>query len=475
MGTDVAVFQYLLGLYVVVMLCNVALSGALYWKNRSQLYRALLALWVSGAFAFAAQGVLIETPFLVALGFSAVFPTNLALAHLVALATGVPLSWKPFALALFVAVLLSVGIGAAGAGFTLTSLPIAVAVAAPTLFTSLRAIRTRWKGLRISARALVLSAIAFTAHNLDFPFLRDVQPFATFGFTIAFVIVFALSITGPAAALELVTEREARLAHELDTARKIQTKILPQDTELPGLEVVSYLRPAESVGGDYLDLYAFGNDSWLLVGDVTGHGLGAGLVMLMAQSTLSSILQTRPNVSPSELNWLANRVLCRNLARLEESRHMTVVSLRRQSGNRFTISGCHEDLLIVRASGAIERREVTHLPMGLGFTDEIRPEDVGEDSFVLDDGDLLYVGTDGITEAARGGDARRGFLGDGLPSLLARRSQQPLQRIKQALLDELERFTAGIYHDDVAFVLVRARASRVEAMASRSTSSDVRH
>jgi len=249
MGTDVAVFQYLLGLYVVVMLCNVALSGALYWKNRSQLYRALLALWVSGAFAFAAQGVLIETPFLVALGFSAVFPTNLALAHLVALATGVPLSWKRFALALFVAVLLSVGIGAAGAGFTLTSLPIAVAVAAPTLFTSLRAIRTRWKGLRISARALVLSAVAFTAHNLDFPFLRDNQPFATFGFTIAFVIVFALSITGPAAALELITEREARLAHELDTARKIQTKILPQDTKLPGLEekgVSSRIRSSRS-------------------------------------------------------------------------------------------------------------------------------------------------------------------------------------------------------------------------------------
>jgi serine phosphatase RsbU (regulator of sigma subunit) len=461
METDPVVVQNLAVLHAGLMICNVALSGALYWKNKNPLYRALLAMWASGLVAFAAQAVLVQTPLLVALGFSTVFLTNLALAHMMALATGVSLPWKRYVLALPCAILLSIAIDAAGAGFTLVSVPIASAVAAPTLLTSLRVFRTKWKELRVSARALVLSAVTFSVHNLDFAFLRDVPAFAPMGFAIALVIVFSLSITGPAVALELVTEREARLAHELDTARRIQTKILPRDdAELPGLEVVTHLRSAESVGGDYLDLYSIGDDSWLLVGDVTGHGLGAGLVMLMAQSTLSSILQTRPNVSPSELIWLANRVLCYNLARLDESRHMTVVSLRRGAGNRFTLSGCHDDLLIVRANGAVERHAVTHLPMGLGFTDELRAEDVGEDSFVLEEGDLLFVGTDGITEAARGGDARRGFLGDDLVDLLARRSREPLQRIKQALLDELERFTAGVYHDDVAFMLVRARGPR---------------
>ena len=248
--------------------------------------------------------------------------------------------------------------------------------------------------------------------------------------------------------------------HEIDTARRIQSKIVPQDTELPGLEVVTYLTPADTVGGDYLDLYSFGDDSWLLIGDVTGHGLGAGLVMLMAQSTLSSILQTRPDVSPSQLNWLANRVLCRNLARLQEPRHMTVVSLRRQPGNRFTISGCHDDVLIVRATGTVERREVTHLPMGLGFTEDLGEEDVGEDSFVLEEGDLLFAGTDGVSEAAREGDVRRGFFGDDLANLLAESAREPLQHIKKALLEKLETFTTGIYHDDVAFMLVRVRSSR---------------
>ena len=406
--------------------------------------------------AFTAQALLVRTPVHVALGFAGVFPTNLALAHLVALATGVTLPWKRLVAALGVAFTLSVVLALADADFTAVALPIAFAVALPTLLTAARVVRSDWQNRPISTRALVVSAIAFSVHNMDFPFLRYRPEFVTFGFTVALLIVFALSITGPAVALELVTERAARAALEIDTARRIQTKILPRDSDLPGLEVVTYLRPAESVGGDYLDLYSFGTDSWLLVGDVTGHGLGAGLVMLMAQSTISSILQTRPDVSPRQLNWLANRVLCRNLTRLEEARHMTVVSLRRQVGNHFTISGCHDDLLIVRANGSVERRAVAHMPMGLGFVDELSVEEIGEDSFVLEEHDLLFVGTDGITEAARGGDVRLGFLGDSLADLLARHAREPLSRIKQALLDDLERFTGGVYHDDVAFLLVRA-------------------
>ena len=460
MGDTEAFVQSLAGLYMGLMLCNGALILALWWRNRNPLYRALLWVWATGAPAFGLQAVLVQTPYLIAQSFAAVFPTNLALANVVALVTGVALPWKRLVAILLFAIVASTGVAVLGGEFTPIALPIVIAVALPSLLTALSVVRSKWQTLRTSTKALVISAVAFSLHNLDFAFLRHRPEFVIFGFTVAILIVFALSLTSLAAALELVTEREARAALEIDTARRIQTKIMPRDSELPGLEVVTYLKPAESVGGDYLDLYTFGDDCWLLVGDVTGHGLGAGLVMLMAQSTLSSILQTRPDVSPAELNWLANRVLCRNLARLEEARHMTVVALRRQSGNRFTISGCHDDVLIVRASGAIERREVTHLPMGLGFVDELRAEEIGEDTFVLDENDLMFVGTDGVTEAARGGDARRGFLGDDLEALLARHAREPLARVKQALLDKLEEFTGGVYYDDVAFLLVRARGSR---------------
>jgi len=457
MDGNAAVVRNLLVLYSGLMLCNVALSGALWWRNRNMLYRALLALWGTGALSFVFQGILVQPPSLVALGFAGNFPCNLALANLVALVTGSSLPSKRLVLVLVLGFAAGAALAAVGAGFTLIALPVAFVVALPTLVVSLRVVRSGWGGLRTSARALVLSAVAFSAHNLDFPFLRFHEAFAPLGFTVALLIVFALSITAPAVALELVAEREARAAVAIDTARRIQARISPKDATLPGLEVVTYLQPAESIGGDYLDLYSFDENCWLLVGDVTGHGLGAGLVMLMAQSTISSILHCRPDVSPSELNWLANRVLYRNLARLEEARHMTLVSLRRTRGNHFTISGCHDDVLIVRANGTVERREVSYLPMGLGFVGELALADVGEDSFVLERNDLLFVGTDGITEAARGGDVRRGFMGDSLADILARHAHEPLQRIKQALLDGLQTFTGGVFHDDVAFLLIRSR------------------
>src|SRR4029077_3444126 len=104
------------------------------------------------------------------------------------------------------------------------------------------------------------------------------------------------------------TERQARVDAEVEAARRIQTKLLPTDVHLPGLEVVSHMRPAESVGGDYFDVHAAPDGSWFFLGDVTGHGLGAGLVTLMAQSTLTSILETRPDVRPRELNYLSHRI-----------------------------------------------------------------------------------------------------------------------------------------------------------------------
>jgi serine phosphatase RsbU (regulator of sigma subunit) len=456
--TDVV--KNLLVLYAGLLLINVALAAAFWYRHRHPLYRALFFVWLSTALSFVVQGALQQNELVIALAFSSVFPVNLALAHLVALATGVPLAWRRFTALVSLASLASIALWFSGFSFTAVALPIAVAVCLPSLVTAGRIVTSRWRVTRISGRALVVSSFLFSLHNLDFAFLRDDPKFATLGFTLATLIIFALSITGPAVVLELVTEREARIATEMDAARRIQALIAPRDTNVPGLEVMTYLKPADEVGGDYLDVYAFGDDAWLLLGDVTGHGLGAGLVMLMAQSTISSILYTRPGISPRELNFLANRVLYQNLKRLEEARHMTIVSLRRTPGNHFALSGAHDDIFIVRADGRVERRSVVQFPLGLGFMADLAPEDVGEESFELASGELLFVGTDGITEAAQRGDPRRGVFGEQkLIALLVAHARRPLVDLQRALLHELDEFTGGVYQDDVAFMVVRAKVA----------------
>jgi serine phosphatase RsbU (regulator of sigma subunit) len=258
--------------------------------------------------------------------------------------------------------------------------------------------------------------------------------------------------------LERVTERQARIDAELEAARAIQTKLMPREVSVPGFEVVAHMRPAESVGGDYFDVHSSADGSWFFLGDVTGHGLGAGLVTLMAQSTVSSILAVRPDVRPAQLNYLANRILAANLVRLEEQRHITFVAVRCVGPDSFVVSGSHDTAFVYRAgSRTIEPFPLEDFPFGLGMLGDLDADAFNEGALSLHVGDVLFVGSDGITEAARAGNVRDGMFGEAaLTTFLQQHATRPLRDIKGALIDRLDEYTAGVYHDDVSFVMVRA-------------------
>lgn len=449
---------HLLTLYIAVVLMNTALSAALFRKSRTTLNRALLWLWASTLFSFFCQAALSEGAFLITLGFSSCFLVNLSLAHIVASSLSAPLRVRRWVLLLVASLAVSFVVDVVGGSFLAVSLPVAIAVAAPAFVTALRSAKARWRSLTISTRALLVSSVLFSAHNVDFAFLRDREDLGALGFTLAILIIFALSITATSVVLEHVAAQESRASAELDVARRIQTRILPGDATHENLEVACYMRSADSVGGDYYDVLRSGQYTWLLLGDVTGHGLGAGLVMLMAQSTISSILETRPDITPRELNYLANRVLTRNLKRLDERRHMTIVSIRRSDDDEvFVLSGSHDDIYVYRhETGVVESVAVSHFPFGLGFLGELTRDDFREETIRLGPGDTLFIGTDGITEAARAGRHDQGMFGsDLLVSFLQERGRAPVADIKRELLEKLDGFTGGHYHDDVAFIVLR--------------------
>ncbi|MGH7617264.1 MAG: PP2C family protein-serine/threonine phosphatase, partial [Gemmatimonadaceae bacterium] len=337
----------LLILYAGLVLINTALSAALWFGSRDHLHRALLLVWGSTLLSYVLQGALTQNALVITYAFVSVFLVNLALASLVARSLSLPLNWRPFAAVVAVATTLSTVLFIAGARFTAVALPVALAVSLPSLVVAARVVRG-WRSVSVVTRALVVSCVLFSLHNIDFAFLRDRPEMATLGFTIATLIIFGLSITALAVVLETVTERQARVDAELEAARRIQTRLVPKDIAVPGFEVISHMRPAESVGGDYFDVHTAPDGSWFFLGDVTGHGLGAGLVTLMAQSTVTSILEARPDVRPRELTYLANRVLAANLARLGEGRHMTFVALRRIGRGDFVVSGSHDTMFVHR-------------------------------------------------------------------------------------------------------------------------------
>ena len=250
----------------------------------------------------------------------------------------------------------------------------------------------------------------------------------------------------------------SRASVELDLAQRIQTEILPKAPEIPGLELACYMKPADEVGGDYYDVVVAGEFAWVLLGDVTGHGLGSGLVMFMAQSILTSILQTREQIEPAELNYLANQILYKNLQRLDEQLPMTFVSLCFHEGRSFTVSGCHDNFLIYRAaSQSIEMLSLDHFALGIGFSDSFVREDYTQSAYTLAAGDVIFMVTDGITEAFCGGNVKLEQYGEErLKGLFLKHAARSAEEVKAALIAELDEFTGGIYHDDVTFIVAKA-------------------
>jgi serine phosphatase RsbU (regulator of sigma subunit) len=454
------VVENLLILLAGASLINAVFAAALWRSTRDPLFKSLFVAWTVSIASGLLQSVLVRGDLAVTLGFSTVFLSNAAFAHLLAATAGVSVRWLPLVATFMLGVAASCAAFAAGAPFAIVALPTTIGVAAPILSVSVEVFRRRWRTLHVQARALVVSCLLFSAHNLDFAFLRARPSLAAIGFTVATLVIFAISISAPAAVLEIVTQRQARLAGQLEIARTIQTRLVPPDARLEGLDFAAYMRPAESVGGDYLHCFRVGDAEWFFVGDVTGHGFGAGLFTLMAHSALASIIEARPEVSPRDLNHLANRVLCASLARLHERRSMTIVSVRRDGRKGpLTVSGSHEDLLVYRAaSGLVESIPMSHFPFGLGFAPDLERESIGDATLELRPGDLLFVGTDGVFEAARGGEHRFGLFGvEPVQEALVESRGLPLSEVRQRLVDRLEAFTGGQYGDDVAFLMLRAR------------------
>jgi sigma-B regulation protein RsbU (phosphoserine phosphatase) len=202
--------------------------------------------------------------------------------------------------------------------------------------------------------------------------------------------------------VEEVTKREqaerARLEGEMRIATRIQTGILPKTTQVAGLEIAATMLPATEVGGDYFDVLPFDGGCWLGIGDVAGHGLPTGLVMLMIQSIVAATTNCRTDARPGYVWSAVNAVLYDNVRRrLEQDEHATLSLIRYESSGRFVFAGAHEELIIYRrARGRCETLPVSGIWAG------VRPELPGavpEESAVLNPGDMLILYTDGVTEA----------------------------------------------------------------------------
>lgn len=271
------------------------------------------------------------------------------------------------------------------------------------------------------------------------------------------VLVVAFKLRGLYARLErLVVERTQKLNEtlqelwgEMELAKKIQTALVPHHFELKDCDVAAVMRPTAEVGGDYYDVFEVNGVEWVLIGDVSGHGVPAGLVMMMCQTSVHSVVASRPDIAPDELLATVNRTLTHNIQRLGEDKYMTISALRREPDGSFKVAGMHQDLLVYRSrSGRIEHL----LAEGtwLGIASDIRAL-LPVRTVKLDPGDALLLYTDGITEARKDGQM---LDIDGLKQTLLAHGQETPEKILDGILGKLEGYDV---HDDVAVLIIKQR------------------
>lgn len=256
-------------------------------------------------------------------------------------------------------------------------------------------------------------------------------------------------------------ERE-QLKQSLVLAREVQQHLLPKTApELPGFEIVGFSRYCDDTGGDYYDFLELGKDRLgLAVGDVSGHGIGAALLMTTVRGLLRSQGPQLGN-DPMALLTALNRHLVRDT---RDDYFVTFFyALLNSSGDgcRWVSAGHGPTFYYSAASGAVSELPSSGIPLGILEEAVFEPMD----PLPMAPGDILLIGTDGIWETSAPDGTMYGTAR--VCELLRRHAQLTASELCHVLQAELEDFRAGqSSHDDVTMLIVKAAAA---ASASTST------
>ncbi|MGB0562640.1 MAG: transporter substrate-binding protein [Spirulinaceae cyanobacterium] len=254
---------------------------------------------------------------------------------------------------------------------------------------------------------------------------------------------------------QILRADNVRMRTELNVARQIQQRILPQASELQAiadLDIVGFMAPADEVGGDYYDVLETEGVVTIAIGDVTGHGLESGLLMLMTQVAVRT-LQEMSESDPVTFLATLNRAIYRNIQRMKSDRNLTLAILTYAEGH-LSIGGQHEEVLVVRAGGAIERVDTIDLGLPIGLDGDITPF-IDQATIELQPGDGLVLYTDGITEANNLGGKRYGL--DRLCQVISHHWSGAAAQVQQAIVADLYQFIGDqkIFDDITLLVLKR--------------------
>ena len=246
-----------------------------------------------------------------------------------------------------------------------------------------------------------------------------------------------------------------RLSSELKVNQRLQQMLLPREKELErieALEIAGFSETAAEIGGDYYDVVQYRDRIIIGIGDVSGHGLESGVLMLMVQTAVRTLIENE-QTDPKRLFEVLNRTIYKNLQRLESDKDISL-SLIDYCDGILNISGQHEEVLILR-QGRIERIDTVDLGFPLGLEESIA-DFVFETQIPFAPGEVAVLYTDGITEAENSQGIHYGL--EQLCTVVQRNWQKSARDIRQAVIRDLRsHIDIEQVYDDITLVVLKRK------------------
>ncbi|MEY2833955.1 MAG: hypothetical protein RLZZ574_3214 [Cyanobacteriota bacterium] len=246
-----------------------------------------------------------------------------------------------------------------------------------------------------------------------------------------------------------------RLSSELEVTQRLQQMLLPKEKELhqiEALEIAGFSEAAAEIGGDYYDVVQHQGRIIIGIGDVSGHGLESGVLMLMVQTAIRTLIENN-ETDPKRLFEVLNRTIYKNVQRLNSDKNISLSLVDYYEGI-LSISGQHEEILLVR-QGEVERIDTVDLGFPLGLAESIE-DFVFETKIPLAQSEVAVLYTDGITEAENSQGSHYGL--NQLCAVVQQNWQRSAQDIRQAVIQDL-RSHIGIeqVYDDITLVVLKRK------------------
>lgn len=242
---------------------------------------------------------------------------------------------------------------------------------------------------------------------------------------------------------------QQRFRQEMQLAHDLQMRLLPNvELAAPTATVAARVVPAESVGGDLYNLFRLGpGKTGVMIGDVSGHGYQAALIMALAMS--ASAIHAQTTSDPGETIGALLQSMRDELATTEMFISLFYAVIDRDAGSLLYANAGHPHAFVIHVNGDVERLPALDLPVGMG-TDAPR-----SDARPWTRDDLLLVFTDGVSDA-RNRDGER--LGEErIVALAQQHHRDPPARILARIFELLDGHTGDTRRrDDLTIVALRS-------------------